>query len=82
MPGLDTSSKRRSSVGLWSPWQTAPPSPTDSPGVIDADDREHIAGAYSGLVTAMPVLGGVLFGVWGPIAMVAGPLSGREIGVM
>ena len=51
---LDTSSKRRSSVGILSPWQVAPPSPTDSPGVIDAYDREQIAGTYSGILAAAP----------------------------
>ena len=51
---LNTSSKRRSSVALWAPWQTAPPSPTDTPGVIDADDSEHAAWSYSGLVAVAP----------------------------
>jgi hypothetical protein len=49
---LDSSSKRRSSVGLLSLWQTAPPSPGDTPTVIDQADRAHIAGAYSGIAAA------------------------------
>lgn len=52
---LNTSSKRRSSVALWAPWQAAPPSPTDSPGTIDAADREHSAGSYSGIAAGMTV---------------------------
>jgi hypothetical protein len=46
---LDTGSKRRSSVGLMSPWLPAPPSPTDSPGTIDQGDRAHVAYSYSGI---------------------------------
>ena len=53
---LNTSSKRRSSVGLWSPWQTAPPSPTDSPGTMDRADRLQSAWSYAGSVPAGPVM--------------------------
>jgi hypothetical protein len=52
---LDTSSKRRSSVGLLQPWQANAPSPSDSPGVIDRADREQIAWTYSGIHAAHPV---------------------------
>ena len=51
---LNTSSKRRSSVGILSPWQTVPPSPLDTAGVIDQADREHIAWAYSGILALAP----------------------------
>lgn len=51
---LDTSTKRRSSVGLWQVWQTAPPSPTDSPGALDTADRAHGAYSYSGIAAAEP----------------------------
>lgn len=52
---LDTSSKRRSSVGLLQPWQANAPSPSDSPGVIDPADREQIAWTYSGISAGHPV---------------------------
>lgn len=54
MADLDTSSKRRSSVALWASWLPAPPSPTDTPGVLDAADREHAAWAYSGILAEEP----------------------------
>jgi hypothetical protein len=49
---VNTPSKRRSSVNLLSPWQGSPPSPTDTAGVIDQADREHIAWTYSGILAA------------------------------
>lgn len=52
MAGLDTESKRRSSVALLSPWMKAPPRPD---GVIDAGDRAHLAMTYSGIAVESPV---------------------------
>jgi hypothetical protein len=57
---LDTPSKRRSSVGVLASWLLAPPSPTDTAGVIDQADREHIAWTYSGILAAAS--GGVVSG--------------------
>jgi hypothetical protein len=47
MANLDTTSKRRSSVGLLSGWLLAPPKPD---GTLDAGDRQHIALSYSGIL--------------------------------
>lgn len=73
---LNTSSKRRSSVALWSPWQTAPPSPTDSPGAIDAGDREHTAWSYSGISAGLPAQITFL-PVWQPLSMQNAWTAGR-----
>ena len=53
---LDTSSKRRSSVGMLLASILAPPSPTDSPGVVDQDDRQHAGGSYAGIDAAPPII--------------------------
>lgn len=59
---LNTSTKRRSSVGILAPWLPAPPSPTDSAGVIDQADRAHSAHAYSGILAVPFGLSAVLQG--------------------
>lgn len=56
---LDTSTKRRSSVGILQPWQTAPPSPTDSPGTVDEADRAHGTFSYSGELADVVVTEGL-----------------------
>ena len=52
---LDTSTKRRSSVGLLGSI-LAPPSPTDSPGALDQSDRQHSSFSYSGILALAPVI--------------------------
>ena len=53
---LDSSSKRRSSVGIMTTWILTPPSPLDSPGVLDEADRGHGAQVYSGIEAAISEL--------------------------
>lgn len=50
---LDTSTKRRSSVGICQPWMLAPPSPTDTAGTVDQADQQHGAWSYSGILAVV-----------------------------
>jgi len=63
---LDTSSKRRSSVSILQPWQATALAPTDSPGVVDAPDREHVAWSYSGILATGVVSTGAGPAFWRP----------------
>ena len=53
MANLDTTSKRRSSVGLMLVAIVAPPLPD---GAIGQGDRQHIAVSYSGIAAAAPAV--------------------------
>jgi len=55
---LDTTSKRRSSIGLLQPWQPNIPSPLSTPGVVDQADQQQMAWTYSGIVAGplVPIL--------------------------
>ena len=53
MANLDTTSKRRSSVSLFSGWLLAPPLPD---GTVDQGDRQHIGLSYSGVLASGAVI--------------------------
>ena len=49
MADLDTTSKRRSSVQVISPWLLAPVLPD---GTVGQGDRQHVAWTYAGILAA------------------------------
>jgi hypothetical protein len=64
---LDTTGKRRSSVGLLQPWQPNIPSPLESPGTIDQADQQQMTWSYSGILAIPEVIlpaAVVIFGTW------------------
>lgn len=50
---LDSRSKRGSSIGTLQPWTLSPPSPLDTPGAVDAADRQSGTGSYAGILAAV-----------------------------